>query len=79
MTTARTADFFCGQFRAKCPFTPQKKTAVRAVVMALDPEERALFADELHGMKESDFETTDAQSPEASEAEDVLGFQRDQK
>ena len=71
--------FFCGvkgHFAWNCP---QKKSAVRAVVMALDPEERALFADELHGMKESSFETTDVRDAEANEVEDVSGFQRDQE
>ena len=63
-------------FRSNCP---QKKSAVRAVVMALDPEEWALFADELHGMKESSFETADMQGSETSEVEDVSGFQKDQE
>ena len=73
------ACFFCGEkghFARNCP---QKKSAVRAVIMALDPEERTLFADELHGMKESSFETTDVQGSEADEVEDMLGFQKDQK
>ena len=73
------ACFFCdvkGHFARNCP---QKKSAVRAMVMALNPEERALFADELHGMKESSFETTDAQGSETNEEEDVSGFRKDQE
>ena len=48
--------------------------------MALNPEERALFADELHGMKESSFEVADMYVPEGTtEAEEASGFLKDQE
>ena len=77
------ACFFCGikgHFARNCP---QKKSAVRAVIMALDPEERTLFANKLHGMKESAFETVDRQidEPVPSSVGDgePSGFPKDQE
>ena len=51
-----------GHFARDCP---DGRQIIRAFFAALEPEDRAVFAEELGGMRESDFMTAEWESVEA--------------